>query len=81
MSIIQNIILRTPGVLSVAFGIEGAFFLANAVYTMHITSPAALWLEFLVIQSNTWAEPWMFYFTCMGQVNAAAVTWDVFVYE
>ncbi|KAJ6138693.1 hypothetical protein N7471_005179 [Penicillium samsonianum] len=37
----QNIGLRTPGVLSVVFGAQGAFLLANAVYTLAYPSAAS----------------------------------------
>lgn len=37
----QNIGLRTPGVLSIVFGAQGAFLLANAVYTLAYPSAAS----------------------------------------
>ncbi|KAJ5384275.1 hypothetical protein N7517_002186 [Penicillium concentricum] len=37
----ENVGLRTPGVLSVVFGAQGAFLLANAVYTLANPSAAS----------------------------------------
>ncbi|KAJ5835253.1 hypothetical protein N7447_001279 [Penicillium robsamsonii] len=37
----ENIGLRTPGVLGVVFGAQGAFLLANAIYTLAYPSAAS----------------------------------------
>ncbi|CAP81099.1 hypothetical protein PCH_Pc12g14720 [Penicillium rubens Wisconsin 54-1255] len=39
ITIIQKIILHTPGVLSVVFGVQGDFVLANSVYTLAYLLP------------------------------------------